>query len=237
MPTRPSRPGRRRGRRMISHRFARCSRRRWTCTRRYAGYFAPYDHIMDPLIDETDYGMNVRTIRPLFEQLRGQLVPLVEAVTAASPVDDSCLKQTFPDAAQWEFGLKVARGIGYDFERGRLDRAAHPFTTNFSQGDVRITTRVKEHDLGRRARSARSTSAATRCTNRASIRRTRRRRSAAARRRASTRASRGCGRTWSAAAWTSGTSTTPGSSRYSRSSWARSRSKPSTARSTRSSAR
>lgn len=117
-------------------------------TRRYAGCFAPYDHVMDPLIDETDYGMNVATIRPLFEQLRGQLVPLVEAVLAAGPADDACLKQTFPDAEQWAFGLEVARGIGYDFERGRLDRAAHPFTTNFSQGDVRITTRVKEHDLG-----------------------------------------------------------------------------------------
>ena len=117
-------------------------------SRRYAEYFAPYDHIMDPLIDETDYGMSVATIRPLFEQLRGQLVPLVEAVTAAEPVDDACLKQTFPDAQQWQFGLEVARGIGYDFERGRLDRAAHPFTTKFSLGDVRITTRVREHDLG-----------------------------------------------------------------------------------------
>lgn len=117
-------------------------------TRKYAEFFAPYEHIMDPLIDETDYGMKVSIIRPLFEQLRGQLVPLVEQVTAAEPVDDSCLKQDFPDAQQWEFGLEVARGIGYDFERGRLDRAAHPFTTKFSGGDVRITTRVREHDLG-----------------------------------------------------------------------------------------
>ena len=79
-------------------------------SRRYAEYFAPYDHIMDPLIDESDYGMSVATIRPLFEQLRGQLVPLVEAVTAAEPVDDSCLKQTFPEAQQWQFGLEVAQG-------------------------------------------------------------------------------------------------------------------------------
>ncbi len=117
-------------------------------TRQYAGYFAPYDHVMDPLIDEADFGMNVRTIRPLFEQLRKELVPLVEAVLAAGPVDDTFLKQTYADPEQWAFGLEVARGIGYDFERGRLDRAAHPFTTSFSQGDVRITTRVKEHDLG-----------------------------------------------------------------------------------------
>lgn len=117
-------------------------------TRQYVAFFAPYDHMMDPLIEESDYGMTVATIRPLFEQLRGQLAPLVKKVTAAQPVDDRCLKQTFADAQQWQFGLDVARGIGYDFERGRLDRAAHPFTTKFSLGDVRITTRVREHDLG-----------------------------------------------------------------------------------------
>lgn len=117
-------------------------------TRQYTNYFAPFNHIMDPLIDESDYGMSVATIKPLFEQLRTQLVPLVEAVLAAGPVDDACLKQTFPDALQWQFGLEVSRGIGYDYERGRLDRAAHPFTTKFSLGDVRTTTRINEGDLG-----------------------------------------------------------------------------------------
>jgi carboxypeptidase Taq len=116
-------------------------------SRRTAEFFAPFEHVMDPLIDANDYGMTVGTIRPLFEKLRAELAPLVEEVTAR-PVDDSCLKQTFGEAEQWAFGLDVARAIGYDFERGRLDKAAHPFTTKFSLGDVRITTRVKEHDLG-----------------------------------------------------------------------------------------
>jgi carboxypeptidase Taq len=117
-------------------------------SRRTAEFFAPYEHIMDPLIDFNDYGMTVGTVRPLFEQLRGRLAPLVEEVTSRAPADDACLKQTFGEAEQWAFGLEVARAIGYDFERGRLDKSAHPFTTKFSLGDVRITTRVKERDLG-----------------------------------------------------------------------------------------
>src|SRR5262249_36417257 len=32
--------------------------------------------------------------------------------------------------------------------RGRLDKTHHPFCTKFSSGDVRITTRVNERDLG-----------------------------------------------------------------------------------------
>ena len=42
----------------------------------------------------------------------------------------------------------MARRLGYDLERGRLDKTHHPFCTKFSIGDVRITTRVNEDDLG-----------------------------------------------------------------------------------------
>ena len=37
--------------------------------------------------------------------------------------------------------------IGFDFETGRQDQAAHPFCTSFSTKDVRITTRFDEHYL------------------------------------------------------------------------------------------
>jgi carboxypeptidase Taq len=44
--------------------------------------------------------------------------------------------------------LQAAQRIGYDLKRGRLDKTAHPFMTRFASGDVRITTRVNERDLG-----------------------------------------------------------------------------------------
>ncbi|MBI3971368.1 MAG: carboxypeptidase M32 [Chloroflexi bacterium] len=61
--------------------------------------------------------------------------------------DDSCLRQRFPEAQQWAFGEEVIKRFGYDFTRGRQDKTHHPFTTKFSIGDVRITTRVNKHDL------------------------------------------------------------------------------------------
>jgi carboxypeptidase Taq len=33
-------------------------------------------------------------------------------------------------------------------QRGRLDKTPHPFCTKFAAGDVRITTRVRENDIG-----------------------------------------------------------------------------------------
>ncbi|MDR6226690.1 carboxypeptidase M32 [Desmospora profundinema] len=116
-------------------------------SRRFAEYFE-YDHIADPLIDAFAMeGYQTETIRGLFSDLREQLVPLVKQVTAQEPADDSCLRQTFPEQQQWDFGLKVIRELGYDFNRGRQDKTHHPFMTKFSLGDVRITTRLKENYL------------------------------------------------------------------------------------------
>ena len=37
--------------------------------------------------------------------------------------------------------------IGFDFERGRLDSAPHPFEISFTRDDVRITTRYDANYL------------------------------------------------------------------------------------------
>ncbi len=117
-------------------------------SRKYADCFPGYEHIADPLIDRTDYGMKASSIRAIFSTLRQQLVPIVQAITSQPPADDTCLRQTFPRQAQWDFGMQVAKVLGYDFSRGRQDLTHHPFTTKFSLGDVRITTRVDETNLG-----------------------------------------------------------------------------------------
>lgn len=103
-------------------------------------------HTADALIDLSDPGMSAAEIRRVFAELREELRPLVRAITSQPPADDSCLKQYFPEPAQLQFALAVAEQLGYDLTRGRQDKTAHPFMTHFSIGDVRITTRVKEHD-------------------------------------------------------------------------------------------
>ena len=117
-------------------------------SREYAGFFAPYAHIADPLIDDADEGMTAADIQRLFSELRSELTPMVRAIADQPVTDDRCLRSHFPEAAQVEFGLSVARRFGYDLERGRLDKTHHPFCTKFAAGDVRITTRVRENDLG-----------------------------------------------------------------------------------------
>jgi carboxypeptidase Taq len=117
-------------------------------SREYAEFFAPFDHVADPLIDAADQGMTTATVCALFTDLKRELTPIVRAIADQPVADDRCLRGSFGEPAQFDFSLSVIKQIGYDLDRGRLDKTHHPFCTKFSVGDVRITTRVFEDDLG-----------------------------------------------------------------------------------------
>lgn len=109
--------------------------------RRYAALFTPYDHIYDPLLDDYEPGLKTAEVQAIFSALRPQQVELIRRITEQPQVDDSFLHQPFDEKKQWDFGAEVITRYGYDWKRGRQDKAAHPFTINFGLGDVRITTR------------------------------------------------------------------------------------------------
>jgi carboxypeptidase Taq len=103
------------------------------------------DHIYDALLEEYEPGMTHAEVARTFTALRAELVPLVEAIAQAEPVDDAVLHRHLDTQSQWDLGMKVATRIGYDLDRGRQDRSAHPFSTAFTPPfDVRITTRLSE---------------------------------------------------------------------------------------------
>ncbi|MCY3835805.1 MAG: carboxypeptidase M32 [Anaerolineaceae bacterium] len=117
-------------------------------SREYAHYFPGYDHIADPLISRAEEGMTAAEIRAIFAELRRALVPLVQRIQAAAPVDNSCLFGDFPREKQYAFAREICTAFGYDFSRGRLDETHHPFAIRFAHGDVRITTRGRDDHLG-----------------------------------------------------------------------------------------
>jgi carboxypeptidase Taq len=86
--------------------------------------------------------MKTESVQNIFNELRPQQVELIQAIGEQEQVEDSFLHQTFDPQKQWDFGEQVITGYGYDWKRGRQDKAAHPFTINFSVNDVRLTTRV-----------------------------------------------------------------------------------------------
>ncbi len=116
--------------------------------REYADYFRPYEHIYDPLLDEFEPGMKTKEVQAIFDELRPQQVELIRQIGARPQVDDSALHQYYDEQKQWDFGVEVITKFGYDWQRGRQDKTAHPFTTSFGLNDVRITTRILPDYIG-----------------------------------------------------------------------------------------
>jgi len=101
------------------------------------------------LLEGYEPGASVSDVGSLFDELRRGLRPLVDRLRARlddRPLPAGALRGQFPLQAQRRFNRRVAEWLGFDFERGRLDEAAHPFTTTIGE-DVRITTRYDERDL------------------------------------------------------------------------------------------
>jgi carboxypeptidase Taq len=99
----------------------------------------------DALLDEYEPGMKLTTLRPLLEELRRGLVPIVEKILAKKrPRNPLFETQIFDAGVQWDLTMRLLKELGFDFERGRQDRSAHPFTGGSSENDVRVTTRIFE---------------------------------------------------------------------------------------------
>lgn len=115
--------------------------------REYSAFFVPYEHVYDPILDDFEPGLKTADVQEIFKTLRPQQVELIKAISEKPQVDDSFLRGEFDERKQWDFGVSVITAFGYDWNRGRQDRAAHPFTESNGSDDVRITTRIYPDEL------------------------------------------------------------------------------------------
>jgi carboxypeptidase Taq len=96
----------------------------------------------DSLLQEYEPDATSAEIARVFTALRDDLVPLVNALTYARRRPNvSILMGDFPRDRQQAFGAMAAKALGFDFSRGRLDTATHPFCCAIGPDDCRITTR------------------------------------------------------------------------------------------------
>ena len=84
----------------------------------------------------------------MFGPLRTRLTEFVGALRERGVrPSDAFRKQKLDIAAQEKFARFVIEKLGFDLERGRLDRSTHPFSLGTHPTDVRLTTRFQEHDV------------------------------------------------------------------------------------------
>ena len=96
----------------------------------------------DALLDDYEPGATQAELAALFGAMRPRLVALREDVLAA-PDQPRPLDSRIAQEAQLRLARACAAAFGYDWTRGRMDLAVHPFSSGRWQ-DSRITTRVIE---------------------------------------------------------------------------------------------
>ena len=114
----------------------------------FAEYTGYEGDIYNNLLDDYERGLTVEKLDEVFSVLRDGIVEILRKIRNSKvEVNDKFFKGYFSIKDQEEFGKFVLEKLGYDFRAGRLDTTEHPFTTNFGNKDVRITTHYYEDDF------------------------------------------------------------------------------------------
>ena len=115
----------------------------------FAGYRQENNEkLYDILLDDFESGFLSEQLDQFFHQLKSEIVPLLHNIQKSShQIDTAFLHQSFDIDKQKTFNRWLAKYIGFDFDKGVIKESEHPFTTNFHNKDVRITTHYYENYL------------------------------------------------------------------------------------------
>lgn len=110
-----------------------------------AAYVGWGDRAYDYFLDRHDPGLTTAQVEGLFAELRRELVPLVREITESPVKARPGLLRGLPVAGQKEFLREVTAALGFNYCRGRIDVAVHPFCSG-DAADTRMTTRFSEDE-------------------------------------------------------------------------------------------
>ena len=111
--------------------------------REEAAALAAGGDLYDALVNDYEPEMTGAELAALFDAMRPRLVALRAAVLERP--EPAGVTGTFDEAGQMALARRLSGVFGYDLNRGRVDKAVHPFSSG-SGSDVRITTRTNPAD-------------------------------------------------------------------------------------------
>ena len=115
--------------------------------RKFAAYYDPAKEPYDALLNEYEEGISMEVLDSFFSLLRQTIVPLLVKISGAKEIDDSFLYRHYPLEAQRRFSDYLMDIMGLDRKFCGIAETEHPYTTNFNNHDVRITTHYHEDNV------------------------------------------------------------------------------------------
>ena len=90
------------------------------------------EHPFDALVGQFEPGMTAARLGVIFAELKARVLPLLERIIAAdAPLPLNLWEAEYDLATQEKLCRELTALIGFDYERGRLDCAPHPFEISF----------------------------------------------------------------------------------------------------------
>ncbi|WP_136688710.1 carboxypeptidase M32 [Halorhabdus amylolytica] len=108
--------------------------------REYAQAIDPDRDPYEVLFEEFEPYLGLDTAERVLEELRAELPDLIDAVAESDVTQPRPFDGSYDVDDQEELVRAALDELGFDWDRGRLDTSAHPFTSG-TQFDARITTR------------------------------------------------------------------------------------------------
>ena len=115
--------------------------------RKFAGYYDPTLPAYDALLNEYEEGMTMEVLDDFFGKLRSAIVPLIEKICKTENPEFEFAKRSYPTEKQRQFSDFLMETMGLDRNYCGIAESEHPFTINYNNKDVRITTHYFENDM------------------------------------------------------------------------------------------
>ena len=115
--------------------------------RKFAGYYNPEVPAYDALLNEYEEGMTMEVLDAFFGKLRSAIVPLIEKIGKTENPEFEFAKRLYPVEKQRQFSDFLMETMGLDRNYCGISESEHPFTINYNNKDVRITTHYFENDM------------------------------------------------------------------------------------------
>ncbi len=115
-------------------------------SRRQADYLGYEKEPYDALLDLYEEGLTAGRVRECFDALRDPLRTMI-AKAGGGRDEPPWEGEMFAVEEQIRFADRMLAMIGFDFDRGRQDRSAHPFSTGLGGCDQRVTNRYSPRSI------------------------------------------------------------------------------------------
>lgn len=115
--------------------------------RKFAAYYNPEKQPYDALLDMYEEGITMEKLDVFFSNLRSTIVPLLAKISKAPQIDNGFLYADFPVDRQREYSDYLMQVMGLNRSHCGIAETEHPYTTNFNNKDVRITTHYHKNNF------------------------------------------------------------------------------------------